>query len=350
MTETWVARKAHRAAWRTVAATAAALGIVLFVFSQQGRLLRNVFKGPFDISAAELSAIKGVWNSPIYFVRVAGSGPADTGLVRYRVETDGDVEVGRSVGAEYYTLVVGDKALIVETSQLQSRRDAVVVGTLRSFPPGLRSPLEKKFGRAALRRDYYPFYLKTGSIRAQRFLIVGVALLIAAGLFLAVRPSLRVLGSPDAFPLMDRIKSWGDPYQISEAVEREWRMPADLRFRTWKITGNYLVHSGPFVFDVFRFEDILWAYETVTHHSVPIFHIIPLIPMGSTSRARLVCANGTAVIRGRGQAAAALMPLVAERAPWAIFGYSPAARARFRKDPLAFREQIEQNKRELRRR
>jgi len=340
MTETWVARKAQRAAWRTVAAVTATLGVVIFVFAHQGRLLKNAIKGPFEISAAELSAIKGVWNSPVYFVRVTGSNPTDTGLVSWTVETEG----------EYYTLVVGDKALIVETSKLRPLRDPVVVGTLTAFPPGLRSRLEEKFGRVPLRRDYYPFYLKAGSIRGQAFLIIGAAVLIAGGLLLAVRPSLKVLASPDGRPLMDRIRSWGDPYQVSEAVEREWRMPADLKFRSWRITKNYLVHSGPFVFDVFRFEDILWAYQTVTHHSVHILHTIHLIPTGSTFRAHLVCSNGAAVIRGRGKAADALMPLVAERAPWAIFGYSPATRTRFRKDPAAFRDQIERNKMELRRR
>lgn len=350
MTETWVARKAHRAAWRTVAAATAALGVVLFVLASQSRWVRNVFKGPFEISAAELSAIKGVWNSPIYFVRVTGSNPADTGLVRWTVETEGDVEVERSVTSEYYSLVVGDKALIVETSKLRPLRDPVVVGTLAAFPLGLRSRLEEKFGRVPLRRDYYPFYLKAGSIRGQAFLIIGAAVLIAGGLLLAVRPSLKVLASPDGHPLTDRIRSWGDPYQVSEAVEREWRMPADLKLRFWRITKDYLVHSGPFVFDIFRFEDVLWAYQKVTHHSIPILHVIPLIPIGSTFRAHLVCSNGTAVIRGRGKAAEALMPLVAGRAPWAIYGYSPATRARFRKDPAAFRDQIEQNKKELRQR
>lgn len=350
MTDDWVARKARHAALRTVAATAAALGIVLFIFAGQSRWIRNVFKGPFEISAAGLSTIKGVWNSPIYFVRVTGTDPVDMGVVLWNVETKNDVEVGRSAKAEYYSLVVGDKRLIVGTPKLGAVRDPVVIGALTGFPPGLRARLESELGRAALRRDYYPFYLKTGSIRAQGFLIVGVALLVAVGLFLVVRPSLRVLTTPDEHPLMDRIKSWGDPIQVSEAVEREWRMPPDLKFRYWKITGNYLVHSGPFVFDVFRFEDVLWAYQTVTHHSIPVLHVIPLIPIGSTLRTRLVCSKGTAVIRGRGKAAEALMPLVAERAPWAIFGYSPATRARFRKDPLAFREQIELNKRELRRR
>ncbi|RPI98081.1 MAG: hypothetical protein EHM31_12370 [Candidatus Aminicenantes bacterium] len=266
MTDDWAAAKARRAARRTLAATAASLGVVLFVFASQSRWVRNVFKGPFEISAAELSTIKGIWNSPIYFVRVTGTDPVDMGVVLWTVETKNDVEVRRSVTSEYYSLVVGDKRLIVETAELGSVRESVVIGALTAFPPGLRSRLEGEPGRAALRRDYYPFYLKAGSIRGQVFWFIGAAVLIVGAFFLLVRPRMKILASPDENPLMNKIKIWGSPAQISSDLEREWRMPADLKLRSWRITASFLIRSGPFDFDVFRFEDILWAYGMVTHH------------------------------------------------------------------------------------
>jgi hypothetical protein len=344
MTDEWVATKARRAAWRTVAATAAALGVVLFVFASQSRWVRNVFKGPFEISAAELSTIKGIWNSPVYFVRVTGTDPVDMGVVLWTVETKNDVEVRRSVTAEYYSLVVGDKRLIVETAKLGSVRKPAVIGVLTAFPLGLRSRLEGELGRAALRRDYYPFYLKVGSIRGQVFWFIGAAGLIVGALFLLVRPRLKILASPDENPLMNKIEIWGSPTQVSSDLEREWRRPADLKLRSWRITTSFLIRSGPFDFDVFRFEDILWAYGMVTRHWTY------LIPTGSTHKAHLVCSNGKAVVRGRRKAVEKLLALAAERAPWAIFGFSPETRAQFRKDPRAFRERIEEAKKEHRRR
>lgn len=344
MTEIWAARMARRAAWRTVAATAAALGIVLFVFASQSRWIRNVFKGPFEISAAELSTIKGIWNTPVYFVRVTGTDPVDMGVVLWAVKTKNDVEVRRSVTAEYYSLVVGDKRLIVETAKLGSVREPAVIGVLTVFPPGLRSRLEGELGRAALRRDYYPFYLKAGSIRGQVFWFIGAAVLIVGALFLLVRPRLKILASPYENPLMNKIKIWGSPTQISSDLEREWRMPPDLKLRSWRITTSFLIRSGPFDFDVFRFEDILWAYEMVT------LQWTSFIPIGSTYKAHLVFANGKAVVRGRRKAVEKLLALAAERAPWAIFGFSPETRARFRKDPQAVRQQVEQARREMTRR
>lgn len=342
MMDDWAAAKARRAAWRTVAATAAALGIVLFVSAGQSRWVRNVFKGPFEISAAELSTIKGIWNSPVYFVRVTGTDPLDMGVVRWTVRTKNDVEVGRSVTAEYYSLVVGDKRLIVETAKFGSVREPAVIGALTAFPMDLRSRLEGELGRAALRRDYYPFYLKAGSIRGQVFWLIGAAALIVGALLWLVRPRLRILASPDENPLMDKIRSWGSPPQVSSDLEREWRMPADLKLRSWRITTSFLIRSGPFDFDVFRFEDILWAYGMVTRHWTYF------IPVGITYKAHLVCSNGEAVVRGRRKAVEELLALAAERAPWAIFGFSPETRALYRKDPRAFRERIEQAKKEHR--
>lgn len=121
-------------------------------------------------------------------------------------------------------------------------------------------------------------------------------------------------------------------------------MPADLKLRSWRITASFLIRSGPFDFDVFRFEDILWAYGMVTRHWTYF------IPIGSTYKAHLVFSNGKAAVRGRRKAVEKLLALAAERAPWAIFGFSPETRARFRKDPRAFRERIEEAKKEHRRR
>jgi hypothetical protein len=344
MTDDWAAAKARRAARRTLAATAASLGVVLFVFASQSRWIRNVFKGPFEISAAELSTIKGIWNSPVYFVRLTGTDPVDMGVVLWTVETKNDVEVRRSVTSEYYSLVVGDKRLIVETAELGSVREPVVIGALTTLPLGLRSRLEGEIGRAALRRDYYPFYLKAGSIRGQVFWFIGAAVLIVGALFFLVRPRMKILASPDENPLMNKIKSWGSPAQVSSDLEREWRMPADLKLRSWRITASFLIRSGPFDFDVFRFEDILWAYGMATRHWTYF------IPIGSTYKAHLVFSNGKAAVRGRRKAVEKLLALAAERAPWAIVGFSPETRAQFRKDPRAFRERIEEAKKEHRRR
>jgi Family of unknown function (DUF6709) len=344
MTDDWVAAKARRAAWRTVAVTAAALGVVLLVFAGQSRWIRNVFKGPFEISAAELSTIKGIWNSPVYFVRVTGTGPVDMGFALWNVETKNDVEVGRSVTAEYYSLAVGAKRLIVETAKLGSVQEPAVIGVLTAFPLRLRSRLERELGRASLRRDYYPFYLKAGSIRGQVVWFIGAAVLIVGALFLFVRPRLKILASPDENPLMNKIKTWGSPTQVYSDLEREWRMPADLKLGSWRITTSFLIRSGPFDFDVFRFEDILWAYETATRHWTYF------IPIGSTYKAHLVFSNGKAVVRGRRKAVEKLLAMAAERAPWAIFGFSPETWARFHKDPQAVRQQVEQARREMTRR
>jgi hypothetical protein len=345
MTEIWAARMSRRAALRVLAALILATCAVVLFFVYQKRLIHNAFRGPFILSAADLAGIHRAEDAKTYFVKVTGSNSFDTELVKWSVETKNGAEVKRSIAAEYYALIVGGKSLIVETPKLRQARDLTVVGTLSSFPPDLRTMLVQKLGRQVLRKDYYPFYLKAGSIRGQAYAVVAVLLLIEGALLIAARPSLGILSEPGSGRVMKKLGSWGDPYQVSAAIERETREPPTRRIGFWKVTRSYLVLSRPFAFDIFRFEDILWAYRQETKHTI---HFI--IPTGSTFRARLVCSNGTAVVRGfrgRRRGVDELLALVAERTPWALSGFSRETLFRFKKDPDRFREEIEKAKREF---
>jgi hypothetical protein len=344
MTEIWAAAMARRAALRVLAVLVLVSCAAGLFFVYQKRFVYNVFRGPFSLSSAELAGIRSAEVAKTYFVKVTGSDSFDMELVKGSIKTAVGVEVDRSIVAEYYALIVGGKFLIVETPKLHSARDLAVVGTLSSFPMDLRMLLKKKFGLQVLRQDYYPFYLKAGSVKGQAYAIVAVLLLIEWAFLTAAWPSLRILRAPGSGRVMKKIGSWGDPYQVSAEIEREIREPPKRRIGPWKVTRSYLVLSRPFGFDVFRFEDILWSYPQVTNH------FISFIPTGSTYRARLFFSNGTAVVRGHRRAVDELLALVAERAPWAAAGFSYETLARFKKDRARFQEEIEAAKRESRRR
>lgn len=340
MPEFWAAEMARRTARRSVAAAALAAAAVLLVFVGQSRLIRNVFKGPFPVSPAELADIRWPGDAARYFVEVAGSDSFDTDIVRWAIEKKDGAEVRRTVTAEYFALVAGDRYLVVETDKLRSAHPLTVEGTLAPFPVELRSELEKKFGRPDLSRRFYPFYLKVGSIKGQAYGIVLVALIAGLAIFAAARPGAKVLAAPDEAPVMKKMRRWGEPFQISMAVERELSTAVDMKMGRWRITRSFLVRTEPFAFDLFRFDDLLWAYGSITRHS------IYFIPTGSTFRARLRFDDGAAVIRGRREAVESLLTLAAERAPWAVHGFSEEVLERLRRDPGAFREQIARAKRD----
>src|SRR5437870_3174601 len=129
---------------------------------------------------------------------------------------------------------------------------------------------------------------------------------------------------------------------IGTAVEA--RREADSpRYRGggWRVTDKYLIQSAPFAFDLLRLSDLLWAYKKVTKHSVNF------IPTGKTYACVLACYGGTAEVTGREKDVDSLLSFAAERAPWAVFGFTDELSRVFRQKTADFCAAVEQRKHEL---
>ena len=85
---------------------------------------------------------------------------------------------------------------------------------------------------------------------------------------------------------------------------------------------------------------MLWGYKKVTKHSVNF------IPTGKTYACILACSGGTAEVTGREKDVDALLAFAAERAPWAMFGYTDELSRAFKHKTAEFCEVVEQRKRE----
>ena len=93
---------------------------VLFGYGTS-RYIHNFVSGPFALGAADLDTIRDINTTPRYFARVTGSKVLDTGIREYTVDTSTGAEQVRSETARYYALLIGDKYLIVKSSE-PSRR------------------------------------------------------------------------------------------------------------------------------------------------------------------------------------------------------------------------------------
>ncbi len=103
---------------------------------------------------------------------------------------------------------------------------------------------------------------------------------------------------------------------------------------------KYVIQSAPFAFDLLRLFDLLWGYKKVTKHSVNF------IPTGKTYACILACYGGTAEVTGKEKDVDALLGFAAERAPWAVFGYTDDLNKAFRQKNAEFCAAVEQRKRE----
>ncbi len=332
--DTWISKMVRARCIRRVTAWALALGCIVLFAILEGRYITNFILGPFDLGPSDLGSIRDISDTPRYFARVTGSKAIDTGIQHIKIRKRGGVETDRSVSGAYYALVVGDKLLIVKRAGAAS---LTVEGKLTAMPLDLDKLLFNTPEMQAIRNRFHPFYLSDESFRLPGYIAIAGALIFV---FLLVRlglPAWRHLQDVSAHPVLRKMESWGDPVSVAVEVEQETRSP-QYKPGGWLVTNNYLIHSSFFTFDVLRFWDLLWAFKRVTKHSVNF------IPTGKTYNAVLMCYGGAANVKASEMMVDSILAFAAERAPWAIFGFSKELERLFKTSTNDFCAAVEQRR------
>jgi hypothetical protein len=318
------------AAWGLVLVCA-----VVFAVSQH-RYIRNFVMGPFAVGQADLDAITDLSTAPRYFVSVTGSKAIETGIQQITTKKTAGVETSRSVSAEYYVLVLGDRLLVVKGSEGPK---VTAEGELTPLPADLEKYLFDSPRMEAIRARFYPYYVDNASFRLPGYIAIGAALVLV---FLVVKfalPAWRYRNDVSSHPVVKRVASWGDPLGLALEVRREVDAPK-YKGGGWRVTNAYLIHSTFFTFNVLRLSDLLWAYKKVTKRSVNF------IPTGKSYAGVLACYGGTAEVTGKEATVDAILGFAAERAPWAIFGFSDELSKLFTRKTQDFCAAVEQRKRD----
>jgi hypothetical protein len=303
---------------------------------QQRRYFRNFFGGPYSFDAAELNAIDDPSTTTRYFARVKGAEAIDTGVRAFSVRKRGGVEISRTTTGSYYLLPVGDHFLLCKSSA--GVRDGYE-GELAPIPAELAAEVYSTPETAAMRDRAYPYYLDDASFRVPG--VVAIVTLLAV-IFLLKRlahPAWKYVNDPSSHPLVTRAKTWPDPIGTVASAQQEAGAVRYYGGAGWRVTDRFLIQSSFFRFNILRLADLLWAYKKVTQHSVNF------IPTRKTYETVLACYGGTAVIPADAAVAQLILAFAAERAPWAIVGYSDELAAAFKKDSSGFAATVEQRRR-----
>jgi hypothetical protein len=332
--DTWVLRRVRERCIRRLAALTLALGCIVLFAVVEYRYISNFLMGPFHLDQDDLDSIHDISAAPRYFARVAGSKVINTGIQQITIRKRGGVENSRSVSAAYYALLVGDRLLIIKSS---ANARTNWEGELKIIGVELDRQLFQAPTMQAIHNRFYPFYLDDGSFRFPGYFAIIATL--SFGFFL-VRfgvSAWRQLHDPLSHPVVRRVASWGDPIGLALDVERESRTPHH-KSGGWLVTDKYLIRSTFFKFDLLLISNLLWAYKRVTKHRVNF------IPSGETHEAILVCYGGTAVVNGSEGIVTGILAFAADRAPWAIFGFSKELERLFNKSNMDFCAAVEQRR------
>jgi hypothetical protein len=96
-------------------------------------------------------------------------------------------------------------------------------------------------------------------------------------------------------------------------------------------------------FDLFRLENLVWAYKKAVKRRIYIF-----IPAGTTYAAELYFSDGQAEVAGKQKIVDELLALASERAPWAVKGYSDDLEKFYKSSRAGFVAEVMKRKSEMR--
>ena len=280
------------------------------------RYLYNFFAGPFQVSGPQLVTIQQPGSQLRYFVKVTGDESSDTGLQEVERETEGGAVKHETVKAKYLILLLAKHLLIVKSDPNES--GTVYTGELDDLPSDVHSnivtPLLKEHPNA--NQAFLPFMLDTTGFRDEGYvaLALGIpAFLLAAWLIAKV---MRRRADVSSHPVVQRASTYGTLADVAHQFDM------DLQGNTVKIGGATVTQSWVFLprrfgLSICRIPDLIWAYKKVTKHYTNF------IPTGKTYQIILYDRSGKPLqMQARQKKIDAMLALLAERAPWAVFGYS----------------------------
>ena len=280
------------------------------------RYLYNFFAGPFQVSGPQLVTIQQPGSQLRYFVQVKGDDSSDTGLQEVERESEGGTVKRETVKAKYSILLLNKHLLIVKSGPNGS--GTVYTGELSELPSDVRSnivtPLIKEHPTA--NQAFLPFMLDTTGFRDEGYIALAVgipAFALAAWLIAKV---MRRRADASTHPVVQRACIYGTLADVAQQFDIELQGNT-VKIGRATITQSWVFLPSRFGLSICRIPDLIWAYKKVTKHYTNF------IPTGKTYAVIMYDRFGKPLqMQARQKKIDAMLTLLAERSPWAVFGYS----------------------------
>jgi hypothetical protein len=340
----WIVAQCRRACWHQVMAWLVTLAVGLAFLGFQARYLRNFFAGPYAMDEAALTATGDPATAPRYFVKVTPANVLDTGIQETTTETENGTPTKTYVSSQFWAARMGHHLLIVRS---KAKPGAQITGQLEPMPDYLAQELFTGTNATLMEQVTYPLVLDTQGFRKEGYIILAVAAVFLWLMWVFIRRSLRYASDPWKHPAIVRAAKWGDAHLISAEVERDLQEATRFSAHGITLADHYVVTNTFFRFNVFRMHDLLWAYKKITKRRVNF-----IIPAGKEYDAVLKFYGGEIAFRKLGyghreEKVEEVLKWAAERAPWAVFGYSDQLNTLFTKQTAEFVRAVEARREQM---
>jgi hypothetical protein len=313
---TFLDRQVHRTNRNVLLVSLFLIVAVVGYAAVERRYLYNFFAGPFPVSGPQLVTIQQPASQSRYFVRVKGDDSSDTGLQEVERETEGGTVKRETVKAKYSILLLNKHLLIVKSNPNES--GTVYTGELGDLPSDVRSnivtPLLKEHPTA--NQAFLPFMLNTTGFREEGYIALALgipAFLLAAWVIAKV---MRRTADVSSHPLVQRACTYGTLADVAQQFDMELQGNI-VKIGRATVTQSWVFLPSRFGLSICRIPDLIWAYTKVTKHYTNF------IPIGKSYEIIMYDRFGKPLqMQARQKKIDAMLALLSERAPWAVFGYS----------------------------
>jgi hypothetical protein len=280
------------------------------------RYFYNFFAGPVEARAESLGGSQRPDDVVRYFVTVHGEKSVDTGMQEIKEETRNGVH-SESVNAKYSILFLGNRLLIVKKNP--GDNGTTMQGALGELTSDVRTdildPLVKKYPDAS--QAFLPVMLDATSFRSDGYIAMVICIPLALLAVWNIRKVIRRKSGPQTHPIVQSACRYGPLVDVAKHVDAELRGNT-AEFGKARVTTFWVFLPSMYGLAMCHIPDLVWAYKKVTTRRRNSQY------MGTTHDV-IMYDRYTAVplqMRADQKRTDAMLSVLVERAPWAIFGYS----------------------------
>lgn len=324
----WIENEARRANRNLFLVNGLTTAILVIIVATNFRYCVNFIRGCEPISATELASLKSPDQRWRNFVTVSGAKSIKTGYQDIEEKSQNGQVTSREVKAEYLFLRAGDSILLVKASPGVEKLDysGELTATTGQLQNELVQPLKAQ--NPELAAMVLPLTLNAADYRENGYwglaIILPLFLLAVWNCLKAARRSSELQTSP----VWRNLSAFGNAEQLSTQIEADLQTAAGKKYGKLQVGAQWMARRKTFSTWVSPVGDLVWIYKKVTKHSVNF------IPTGKTYSLVL---SGRHRQRTEEQmkekVANELLMELANRVPWALFGFDQKLDRAWRKDP-----------------
>lgn len=303
----------------------------------------NKILGPKEVKVGEISNLKISGLTARNYVKVSPEKKASTGLQYVESEYDSNnQEKSKTVKTVYYVLRDGQD--LIFTAVPKNNVDvSSYTGWVRKMTDEEKSHLDEAAIKLKASGDFtVSEYILDADDFSSAYFWYFVCGMIAIFNIFNICKCIKYTNCPEQHKIYKNLMKYGNPDEVINSIEEE--LPNDSFSNNKKIylLKSWILSSKRFSFDVYKIDDIVWAYKKVTNHT------INFMPAGKTHELILHLYNKSQCSIGlKENQADSILTSIMQMYPWIIVGFNDEINREWKSNSSQFINYVQAEKQRM---